>query len=108
MFRATLVRMACVPCKRCRKSKHVLTLKDKECQKPSLGEKASAVPTIHGIDFNRTYRPVLIIPFSQTLTVVRKTLLGKAFWLSRIGQNWEKLGRIIDTLAGGSMAEIAD
>jgi hypothetical protein len=46
----------------------------------------------------------LIIPFSQTLPVIRQ-ILPQTRKNQPAGREQEKLGRIIDTLTGGSMAE---
>jgi hypothetical protein len=50
----------------------------------------------------------LIIPFSQTLPIVRRIPSISENLMSTLEGNTEKLGRIIDTLADGSMAELQD
>jgi hypothetical protein len=58
----------------------------------------------HSVIRDRTLPPVLIIPFSQTLSVVRRIPpIGKKSDFA-LGGIEGKLGRIIDTLADGSMS----
>jgi hypothetical protein len=58
----------------------------------------------HSVNKDRTLPPFLIIPFSQTLSVMRTIPPASENSGSALGGIEGKLGRIIDTLADGSMS----
>jgi hypothetical protein len=98
--------MAWVPFENSRQIKPTLDIAMFGTLKTSLRNPLPSFPTIHGIEFNRTQTPVLIIPFPQTLPITQRNRLTKDFPTATGDKNQQKLGRIIDTRPGGSMPEI--